>query len=88
MLRNTMWILWQVRQFSVEDLEMLSLCRSVFMPEHKHKHPVQAKEPESHYVLAKKQQSALPWSVWRVFNSLEHHYQNSWPAFANLNVRT
>lgn len=54
MLRNTMWIVWQVRQFSVVDLEMLSLCRSVFMPERKHKHPVQAKEPESHYVLAKK----------------------------------
>lgn len=48
------------RQFSVEDLEMLSLCRCVIMPEHTHKHPVQAKEPESHYVLAKKQQSATP----------------------------
>lgn len=31
---------------------------------------MQANEPKSHYVLAKKQQSALPWSVWRA--SLSH----------------
>lgn len=30
------------------------------MPEHKHKHDAEAKKPESHYALAKKQQSALP----------------------------